>query len=157
MRNKFIIIGIVILLIIICILFLVLKKEKKVYSISNIKSFTFSYTAGYAVNSYVRYEVNLKDDKYVVTIKPLHASEENLKVIIADDSFMINLEKVLNKCEVSNWNGFNKTNSNVLDGDSFHLSIFMKDGESISASGYMMWPKNYGEVKVELDNLFNKI
>lgn len=157
MRNKFIIVGIVVLLIILCILLLVLKKEKKVHSISNIKSFTFSYTAGYAVNSYVRYEVNLKDDKYVVTIKPLHQSEDNLKVITVDNSFMINLEKVLNKYEVSKWNGFNKTNNNVLDGDSFHLSIVMKDGESISSSGYMAWPKNYGEVKVELDNLFNKI
>ena len=31
----------------------------------------------------------------------------------------------------------------------------MKDGKSISASGYMKWPTNYGNVKKELKEIFD--
>ena len=33
----------------------------------------------------------------------------------------------------------------------------MKNGDSISASGYMKWPENFGEVSKELDNIFEKL
>ena len=31
----------------------------------------------------------------------------------------------------------------------------MKNGEKISASGYMMWPDHYRETKQELKNIFD--
>ena len=39
--------------------------------------------------------------------------------------------------------------------DYFLFSINMKDGKSISASGYMKWPTNYGNVKKELKEIFD--
>ena len=44
-----------------------------------------------------------------------------------------------------------------LDGDSFSFSLYTEDGKSISASGYMSWPKNYGEVEKELTNIFDAL
>ena len=41
-----------------------------------------------------------------------------------------------------------------MDGNSFSLTVRMKNDDYISATGYMMWPKNYSNVKSELDNIF---
>ena len=45
----------------------------------------------------------------------------------------------------------------VLDGNSFSMSITEKDDTNTSAHGYMMWPDNYHKVKEELDKLFKNI
>ena len=39
----------------------------------------------------------------------------------------------------------------VLDGDSFSINIKYSGDKRVDASGYMMWPKNYREVKQFLD------
>ena len=67
------------------------------------------------------------------------------------------IEKVLKDNHVEKWNGFNKNDKNVLDGDSFSMSITTREGEEIDAHGYMKWPTNYGEVKTELDKIFEDI
>jgi hypothetical protein len=33
----------------------------------------------------------------------------------------------------------------------------MNDDSKVEASGYMKWPKNYGNVRNELDSVFEKI
>ena len=57
---------------------------------------------------------------------------------------------------ISSWNGFSKSDHNVLDGNSFSLYLRMKDDNTVEASGYMRWPKNYEEVKGELISLFDE-
>jgi hypothetical protein len=60
----------------------------------------------------------------------------------------------LNEHEVARWNGFDKNNRNVLDGNSFTLSVTMENGKDIHAHGYMKWPKGYQETKAALDGFF---
>lgn len=67
------------------------------------------------------------------------------------------IEGLLNKYNVSNWNGFHGNNKDVLDGDSFGFYVTMKNGDKIDSSGYMSWPKNYGEVKNGLESIFKKV
>lgn len=57
---------------------------------------------------------------------------------------------------VQRWNGFSKSNPNVLDGDSFSLNIELTDGSTITAYGSNAYPKNYQEVYKLLDNAVNK-
>ena len=154
MKMRYIVIGVI--LIVFIGVGLLMGLSKKEVEISEIKSLYFTYTRGYAMNAYVVYDLNC-DDNCILKYKPYGIDIEEAKKVKVSMDTIKKVKDILLKYEVSKWNGFNKTDNNVLDGDSFHLSIFMKDGESISASGYMTWPKNYGEVKVELDNLFNKI
>jgi len=123
---------------------------------TSIVRLNYSYSQGYAMNAYVRYELECKD-KCVLKYKPLYVPEEDYKKVEVDEEIIKELEAILNKYEVYKWDGFDKTNKNVLDGDDFHFSLSLKDGTSISASGYMSWPKNYREASGEIISLFNKL
>ena len=65
--------------------------------------------------------------------------------------------KILEDNNVVEWDGFNKFDKYVLDGNGFSFSLENKNGEKVSADGYMKWPKNYTTVKSKLDKIFNKI
>ena len=148
-----IIISIVIVIVIIIVLLL---NRKGNIMIENTKSFSMFYTMGYAINSDIRYEYELKDDKYVVYVKPYGISEEDKKEFIVDKEFIEKIEEVFNKYEVYKWDGFDKVDKNVLDGDSFSITINMENN-SIHASGYMSYPNNYRYVREELDNIFEEL
>jgi hypothetical protein len=68
----------------------------------------------------------------------------------------LEIEKKLNEYHVSRWNGFNKNNKYVLDGDSFSFTLKYNEKDEVSAHGYMMWPNNYSEVKGYLINTFGE-
>ena len=151
MREKMIVL--IVLLVIVIILLFIFKKSPE---ITTIKRLYFTYTNGYAINSYVIYELNC-DDKCTVKIKPLGEDEEDAKEYNISKKDLERIEKVLKDNHVEKWNGFNKNDKNVLDGDSFSMSITTREGEEIDAHGYMKWPTNYGEVKTELDKIFEDI
>ena len=121
---------------------------------TNIVYFNYSYSQGYSANAYVRYELEC-NGKCILKYKPLYVSEDEYKKIEVSSEVVNKLESILNKYSVSKWDGFNGNNKNVLDGDSFHFNVKMKDGSSVSASGYMKWPKNYSEVSAEIKSLFS--
>lgn len=125
--------------------------------ISDINSFYFTYTKGYAINSYIIYDIKKNDDTYIVHVKQYGKAEEEAVEKEVSKETITKLEEILNKYNVSKWSGFNKTDKNVLDGNSFSCSISMENGKSISASGYMKWPQNYKEVVEELDLFFEDL
>ena len=155
MRNKLIIFIVVIVIIVLLFIFVRGRRNKVI--ISSIKSFSFSYSVGYAMNSYVRYNMELIDNKYKVIIKPNGIPDDDALEVEVDKRVMLDVEEVLKKYKVNLWDGFQKSDKNVLDGDSFSLSVSMIDGGSISAHGYMKWPNNYGNVKGEIDSIFMNI
>ncbi len=153
MKKYVLLICLLLLIIIIVVTYFVLTNRKST-PIGEIKSMSFSYTKGYMMNSDVRYEIEYLDGKYIAKYKPYGESAEKSKRI--DSSIVLEIEELFNKYEVSNWDGFNGNDKNVLDGDSFYFSVSYCD-KSINASGYMKWPKNYGSVKTGLDDIFSKI
>lgn len=154
MKNKMfvlIIIGLVILsvIFILCIVF----RPKKT-KISKIKSLSFSYSQGYSAYAYNRYSLEYKENKYIATVKPYGIPDDDFVEVNVDENFVQKIEDILSKYNVGSWDGFHKSDKYVLDGDSFSLSVHFIDDTSISASGYMRWPENYGNVRNELDSLF---
>lgn len=125
--------------------------------ISEIKSFHFGYSVNMMMNGNVIYDVILEDGKYKATIKPYMVSSEDALVIDLTDEQVEKLKNILIDKKVSKWNGFNKSDKNVLDGNSFSFSVYFVNGEDISAHGYMVWPSNYGEVRGALDEFFGEI
>jgi hypothetical protein len=157
MKGKFIyiVLGGVLLILIFVLIFVFLIHKKEVV-VTNIERLSYSYSQGYAMNAYVRYELECKN-KCILKYKPLYVPEEDYKKVEVNEEVMKKLEAILNKYKIYKWDGFNKTNKNVLDGDDFHFSLSLKDGTSVSASGYMSWPKNYREATGEIISLFNKL
>lgn len=130
-------------------------KEK--VSIKNTKSLILRYTAGYYAYAEVKYELELKDNTYIASYKMTGIPEnEKLKKEVNEDT-VIEIENILKKYEVSKWNGFNKRDNSVLDGNSFSFNYTNKDNQTISASGYMMYPKNYNNLKNDINDLYEKL
>lgn len=123
--------------------------------IKNIKHLYFSYTDGYAMYAYTIYEINYKDDKYFLTIKPNGVPNEEKQVEEIKKEDVKKIEDILNNYNVGFWDGFNKSDQGVLDGNSFTFTVDYDEDKNIHAYGYMMYPKNYIEVKQELLNIFS--
>ncbi len=155
MKLKIIILCIVVVIVGV-VSFLVLNNKTKEIEIvsSNIKRFHFGYSTGYMRYSYTNYDLTVEDNKIITKIKPDGVSDEEALEIEVERSFLEQLTNILNKYQVSKWNGFKGYDENVMDGNSFSLSIDLTSSEDIYATGYMVWPKNYREVRNELDNLF---
>lgn len=131
----------------------IFKNNNKV-KITDIKYLSFYYTQGNMMNSYVKYTLTYENDKYIAEIKPNFKSEEEIKKVEIKKNDIEKIIETLKKYNVNKWNGFNKSDKYVLDGDSFSLYITFLDNTKLSASGYMMYPKNYNEVQNVLDKIF---
>ena len=159
MKNKYwIIIGVIVILLIVVAVLLTRKDEDhKPVEVSKIKSFEFGYTVGYAMWSDVRYRMDCELDGCNVIIKLNGVTEEEQVEGVVGKEQSARIEELLAKYNIGNWNGFNKSDKYVLDGDSFSLSINYENNENISASGYMSWPDNYREVKDYLDSILGSL
>ena len=155
-KGLIIVIIIVILLVIVigCVPFLT---RKKVVEYHNLKSFHYGCTQGMYYLDRVSYDVEYQDGQYIATILLPNVEEENAKVVYLNDKEVEKLISIFNKYEVSTWDGFHKNDPNVLDGSSFSFSMTTRDGESVSASGYMKYPKNYRDVVNALDDFFESL
>ena len=162
MKTKYIIIVIVCFVILSVCLYLIkifLKNKDQIVDFDKeiLNSFYLTYSNGYAANSYTRYKLSIIDGLYTVEIKPYGEHEDNTYKTTVDNSFINKLTAILKKYEVNKWNGFKESNQNVLDGDSFSLSINFSNNKSINASGYMVWPNNYRNVTSDISKLFMEI
>lgn len=125
--------------------------------IMKINSFKFSYSVGYAMYANEEYTLKNEGDKYIATVKKRGIPEENATKKEVDESFEQKLEELLKGYNVSAWDGFNKADKHVLDGNTFDLSIRMDENNHISASGYMKWPKKYKEFKMAVVEMFDEL
>lgn len=151
---KYYIIGVIVVIILVTgCLYLFLGKKDNKKELKDLTSLRFHYTSGYAMYAYTTYEIKY-DNKYTITIKPYGIPDEEAKTYDISEEEINKILNVLNKYNVIKWDGFSKSNKDVLDGDSFSFSAYFKDGRSISAHGYVSYPNNYGDVKKELIEIF---
>ena len=129
----------------------------KSIKIKRITRFSLRYSVGYAMYAYEIFELENKDGRYFAKIKLRGIPDEQATTIEVDAEFDQKLEEIIKEFNIQNWDGFNKSNKMVLDGDSFSLYILMEEDNSISANGYMKWPKKYKEFKEKIVELFNQV
>lgn len=72
----------------------------------------------------------------------------------ADGELMQQLFAVVDDHNLRNWNGFDKSNSLVMDGSGFYLRIDFSDGTQIMGRGSNSFPDGYGEAVDAIDVLF---
>ncbi len=149
MKMKYlIIIGIIIVIV---FLFLFFKKEK---NIDSIKELYFSYTTGTHAEASVNYELVCKD-KCILSFKDDGVRYDDAIKKEVDKKILKEIEIILKQYHVAKWDEFHKFDKNVLDGDSFSFRVCYGENHEVEASGYMMWPKSYHEVKKKLIILFS--
>lgn len=83
----------------------------------------------------------------------LHCGYETY-TLPADDALMQQLQSLIDQHQLRNWDGFHETDSNVLDGYGFGLTIAFTDGSVVSASGSNSFPDGFSESKRVIDELF---
>ena len=155
MINKIYIFLPIILIVVVIMVILFINTNKKIV-LKNTTRFRLFYTNGYMMNADTEYEYVLEDGKYIMSIKPYLVDRENIISFEVDKSVIEEIETILNKYEVYKWNGFSKSDHNVLDGDSFSFNVKMNDVD-ISASGYMKYPDNYDNCHKALLNFLESI
>ncbi len=129
-------------------------KGGEAIEMSKIVDFSFSYSSGSYMNSGSSYRATQKEDGVEVMVRQDGIDEKDVPLIMTDASFMDKIEEILEKNQVSAWNGYGMSAQDVLDGDSFSISVKMDNGQTLSAHGYEAWPENYGSVCGALDGLF---
>lgn len=152
MKLKVILILIVTALLTTCIL--LSKKDDKEVSL---KSLSFSSGSGMFKDSIEKFNIECKNNKCSVTIKPKNLSDKEEKKIEVDKKTKEKLESIITKYNVKEWDGYNKSDSRIMDGYSFNLKIEFEDKTTITAYGYMKYPKNYVEFRDEIEKIFNKL
>lgn len=133
-----------------------LAKNAHGVSAAPVERFLLSYTNGSMANSNVVYEFFYKEGRPMVSVKPMGVPEEEAVCFETNEAFAASLQALLQQHKVSRWDGFAGSDTMVLDGDSFSLNITFQDESSLSAHGYMKWPKGYGEFEKAVDELFGK-
>ena len=61
------------------------------------------------------------------------------------------LQKIISSYDLFSWNGFHKSNPNVLDGESFSLGLRFADGITVNAYGENSFPEGYHDATNRID------
>lgn len=131
------------------------ENELNKINIENTKCFTFSYSVGNYMNAAYIYTLEkIENDKYIVTYQGDGMSNKLEKEISEDK--VLELENILKENEIYKWNGFDKSDNNVLDGHDFSL-YYKNNNQTISASGYMMYPDGYKNFKTIIDTFYSEL
>lgn len=72
---------------------------------------------------------------------------------LEDTVLLEQVQEILTKYKVNDWNGFHGSNSVALDGSSFGLQVTFTNGTVLSASGENSFPVHYSNVSAELNEL----
>ena len=74
--------------------------------------------------------------------------------VTVEEDVLGELGAIAAEYRLDTWDGFDKTNKHVSDGEGFTLSIITEDGREIYANGSNEFPHNYSDAKGAIDELF---
>lgn len=141
-----------------CLALLVLRNHMVLANASPLKSFSFS-TAGMSRYEFREFTVqkeeqglSLKIDVWVE--KDGEGQQVTIDKIVDEPQLFTGLENLIVQLNLEEWNGFNKTNHHVLDGDGFGFLAVYEDGNAIRARGTVSHPKNYQQVRTAIFDFF---
>ena len=134
---------------------IVIVTQKNTKEIESIKTLTISSNSGFA-NFLTTYNIECEEKCIVKVLDSGYSAPSNYVKEISD-SDVNKIVKILREYNVKSWDGFNKSDKNILDGSSFSFNLITKEGLKVSASGYMKYPKNYHEVTSKIKEIISDI
>ncbi|MBQ4089296.1 MAG: hypothetical protein IJC56_05365 [Clostridia bacterium] len=131
----------------------VVAKEAAIAQNVRIASFIYRHT-GSVTSEIYSYEVTRDAESGEMRVfYDLNCGYETY-TLPADEELMRQLEELVVAHNLSRWNGFDETNSRVLDGTGFKLGICFDDGSEITALGSNRFPNGYSDASNAIDALF---
>ncbi|MBQ2581671.1 MAG: hypothetical protein II574_08600 [Ruminococcus sp.] len=100
------------------------------------------------------YEYTFKDGKHSIKVRVEGVTSDDALVIDVDEKFAQKLIELIDEYSLRKWDGYQKSDNNVLDGSGFGFYATFDDGTRISASGYECYPRGYAEAAGALGGLF---
>ncbi len=78
-------------------------------------------------------------------------------VLPMTDEDMAAFSTLLHELNLAEWNGFRKSDPDVLDGEDFSLSVVFADGDEISAYGSNSFPSGYEDKMSRIEDFFRTL
>ena len=116
-----------------------------------IRSFEYQHSGSISYDGY--YYTFCKDEKGVHLDASMNCGWERLSVDL-DAEIMKQLEDITYEHQMQNWDGFNESDSNILDGEGFSLHIEFMDGTGVAAHGNNAFPRGFGAAETAFNSLF---
>lgn len=117
-----------------------------------ITSFSFTHT-GMSTEQCFLYSAEQTEDGIRLYTEELFSGGLIVDTIV-DEPVLEQLGEIAGKYCLDRWDGFDKNNKHVMDGNNFSLSVTLADGKTISARGSNSFPDGYGDAKQEICELF---
>lgn len=152
MKNKFKVVVFVFLTL--CVIFTITGCGKKTEYTGNIISFKYYY--GSYNSGYYEYNINVEDDKVIFIAKGYNGVALAVNKEI-DSDYLKKLSDLINDNKLYEWDGFDRSDKDILDGYGFTLEVNYNDNTSLKANGYMKYPKNYNEIHPILSEFLKTI
>jgi len=111
---------------------------------SGIQSFKFYYNNSFGASSY-SWDVTEEEGKIIFTYESMQHEEFGEMMMECGQEIPDSLYGIYKDIRIAEWDGYDKYNPNVLDGDGFSLIIMFKDGTKMSAHGSNACPERYGD------------
>ena len=111
---------------------------------SGISLFRYGFDGTIGGGNY-SYSVRREGDAAVFTCGRMDYPEPEETVLAADGAILDRLDELCRSCGIARWDGFDKYNAAVCDGEGFDLSVTFCDGKSVTARGINAFPRGYRE------------
>ena len=118
---------------------------------SPLSRFSFSENSAY-IRPVQGYEYRAEDGMHRVFFHLSHADEP--LAVPAEASWAEGLTGLIRQYGMMGWNGFDKSDSLLLDGTQFSVSFAFADGTSVIARGYGRFPPNYSDAAEAIEAHF---
>ncbi|MBR1539557.1 MAG: hypothetical protein IJ636_08650 [Bacteroidales bacterium] len=106
----------------------------------------YSATHGYHAYSNIGYSAErLADGKTRIVVE---VGNDRDRIFEADGSVMDSLEAIVREYRMDRYDGHYRPKMDILDGDSWSLSLTFSDGKESSCSGYMAYPPKGGAAAI---------
>lgn len=123
---------------------------------SGVDTFSYSYFGSIGGDSY-SYSVTSKDGKHLFVYESMLYPDYGEMTCEVDDAFLDQLYQLYRDCRLASWDGFDKVNSYVLDGDGFSLNISFQDGTTLYAHGDNVYPKGYSDFCKKMEEVVSPV
>lgn len=155
MKNKILIIGIIvtIVLAVVIVVFFRNKTNKEEYNGEIVK---FEYNYGSYFGGYRNYKIYKENNEVHIVAKGQNGIDLDIDKNV-DESVLKEIENLIKRNQISEWNEFNKRDDRVTDGNGFSIKIEYSDGKTIKAEGYSKYPTNYETGHKALSNYLENI
>ena len=115
-----------------------------------------SYSYGSYFGGYYEYHLALSGEECTFTAMGFNGVALDVARTV-DSAALLRLQEIIKAHSLHKWDGFYESDDDVLDGYSFDLSAEFDDGQTLSASGYMKYPKNYDDAHDALTAFFEEL